>query len=62
MKCKVCDKKTNWDNSVGRPCYIVCNHCVESIAKANNRKFSEITMEILAKGFEIEKKRVDKTL
>lgn len=56
MKCKVCGKKTTWDTSIGRPCYIVCNHCIESIAKTNNKKLSEITMKILAKGLEIEKR------
>ncbi len=55
MKCEICGKKTDWDNSVGRPCYIVCNRCVESIAKARKKHFSEITDEILKKGFKIEK-------
>ncbi len=58
MKCKVCGKKTDWDHSVGRPCYIVCNYCVESMARENNKKFSQVTMEILAKGFKIEKKEL----
>jgi len=56
MKCKICGKETNWDTSVGRPCYIVCNHCVESIAKTNKKRFSEITMEILEKGYKIEER------
>ena len=55
MRCKICGKKTDWDSSVGRPCYIVCNRCVESIAEARRKRFSEITDEILKKGFKIEK-------
>lgn len=55
MKCKICGKKTTWDTSVGRPCYIVCNRCVESIAKARKKHPFEITDEILKKGFKIEK-------
>ena len=32
MKCKLCYKKTDWDSSVGRPCFIVCNNCVEKFS------------------------------
>lgn len=32
MKCSLCYKKTDWDSSVGRPNFIVCNHCVEKFA------------------------------
>ena len=56
MKCKVCGKKTTWDTSVGRPCYIVCNHCVESIAKANKQELIEVVEGILKKGYKIEEK------
>ena len=55
MRCKICGKKTDWDSSVGRPCYIVCNRCVESIAKARKKHPFEITGEILKKGLKIEK-------
>lgn len=33
MKCKICKQKTDWDSSVGRPCFIVCNNCVEKLSK-----------------------------
>jgi hypothetical protein len=33
MKCKICKQKTNWDESVGRPAFIVCNHCVENLSE-----------------------------
>lgn len=32
MKCKICKQKTNWDSSVGRPAFIVCNHCVRQLS------------------------------
>ena len=32
MKCKICKQKTDWDSSVGRPCFIVCNKCVEKLS------------------------------
>ena len=55
MKCKICGKETTWDTSVGRPCYIVCNRCVESIAEARKKHPVEIIDEILKKGLKIEK-------
>ena len=33
MKCKLCKKKTNWNVSYGRPCFIVCPTCHRKIAK-----------------------------
>lgn len=33
--CKLCGDKTDWDSSVGRPNFIVCNSCVRALAKAN---------------------------
>lgn len=33
MKCKICKKKTTWDDSVGRPAFLICNHCVENLSK-----------------------------
>jgi hypothetical protein len=33
MKCKICKQKTDWDSSVGRPAFLVCNHCVENLSK-----------------------------
>lgn len=32
MKCKLCYKKTDWDSSIGRPNFIVCNCCAEKFA------------------------------
>lgn len=33
MKCKLCKKKTDWDTSYGRPCFIVCSNCHRKLAK-----------------------------
>ena len=55
MKCKICGKRTTWDTSVGRPCYIVCNKCVEKIAKKQQKSLVEVSGEILKKGFKLEK-------
>jgi hypothetical protein len=33
MKCELCYKKTDWDSSIGRPNFIVCNSCVEKFSK-----------------------------
>lgn len=43
MKCKICKKETDWDDSVGRPIFIVCNHCVNNLSKhmLNILKFSD---------------------
>lgn len=50
MKCKFCGKKTNWDNSVGRETFIVCNHCVDILSKDLDKRFSDILMPILEIG------------
>ena len=61
MKCKVCGKKTNWDNSYGRPKFIVCPTCHNKIAKIikniTNSKYSDVTASsvILEMGFIREK-------
>lgn len=54
MKCKVCGKRTTWETSVGRPCYIVCNKCVEKIAKAKHEELVDVTIEILEEGLRLE--------
>lgn len=33
MKCEVCKRKINWDNSVGYEEFIVCNRCVNEMVK-----------------------------
>ena len=40
MKCKICKRKTNWDESYGRDCFIVCPSCHIQISNAihNARK------------------------
>lgn len=33
MKCRICKQKTDWDSSVGRPAFLVCNRCVENLSE-----------------------------
>ena len=42
MKCELCDKKTNWDSSYGRPSFIVCPMCHGRLTKTiyNLRKYN----------------------
>jgi ribosome-binding protein aMBF1 (putative translation factor) len=56
MKCKICGEKTTWDTSVGRDCFIVCNKCVEKIAKEQQKSRIDVLEEILHKGFEMERR------
>ena len=62
MKCKVCNKKTNIEKSVGRDCFIVCNKCIDEIA--NRIKIAPIDVfdVVLTIGFmkEKNKKTLDK--
>ena len=58
MKCKLCKKKTNWNNSYGRPCFIVCPTCHRKITKMIGRFQNEnclpetiATMLIIEMGF-----------
>lgn len=57
MKCAICNKRTNWDHSVGRPCFLVCNECVEDIAKLSDTEPFEVTGIILEMGWKIEKRK-----
>lgn len=67
MKCRICKQKTDWDSSVGRPTFIVCNHCVENLSKhmLNILEFSDkndigafgaITAILLEIGYAMEKR------
>ncbi len=37
MKCDICGKKTDWDESYGRETFIVCPTCYNKIAKIIKR-------------------------
>ena len=57
MKCKLCEEKTNWDESYGRPKFIICPSCLKRIGKviktSTNYKYSDVTAlyVILEMGF-----------
>ena len=57
MKCKVCEKTTTWDTSVGYDSYIVCNDCVARIAKEQHKTRIKVLEEILNKGFRMENQK-----
>lgn len=56
MKCKACGKKINWDNSVGRLSFLVCNDCVEKIHQSCNIPRVNVLGVILWIGFKKEEK------
>ena len=33
MKCEICKKKTDWDNSFGYEEFIVCGKCIKKMTK-----------------------------
>ena len=39
MKCIICNKKTNWDESFGAKDYIVCPTCYWKIVKKIEKKY-----------------------
>lgn len=59
MKCKMCGKRTDWDSSVGRPNFLVCNNCVEELHKFCSIRRAEITDIILFIGFKREERKND---
>lgn len=51
MKCKICGHKTNYDYSIGRDTFIVCNKCAFKLAKHTSLKEIDILGVILTIGF-----------
>ena len=60
MKCKMCEKRTDWDSSVGRPNFIICNNCVEELHDCCNIKRTDIVNIILTIGFKREVRKNDR--
>jgi hypothetical protein len=56
MKCKVCGKRTNYDESFGRDTFIVCNNCVSDISKICELEKFQVYGVILTIGFKREGK------
>lgn len=49
MKCKICGRKTNWDESYGRETFIVCPTCFNKITNSiNNCRKYKISPESTA--------------
>lgn len=42
MKCAICERKTNWDESYGRPTFIVCPYCFSILRKDNKNALDTI--------------------
>jgi hypothetical protein len=60
MKCCICKRKTNWDESYGRHTFIVCPYCY-SILRKNNKYALDTILKIGMIKEDLEnKKRVDK--
>lgn len=55
MKCKMCGKRTDWDSSIGKPSFIICNNCVEELHNYCNIKRTDIVDIILVIGFKRER-------
>ena len=45
MRCCICERKTNWDESYGRPTFIVCPHCY-NILRKNNKNALDVILKI----------------
>ena len=57
MRCKICNKKTNYDKTVGRDSFLVCNDCVYEITTKTKLRGYNVIDIILAIGFMKEKER-----
>lgn len=60
MKCTICGRKTNWDESYGRPTFIVCPYCY-NILRKNNKNALDVILKIgiIKEDLKNEKKGVD---
>ena len=54
MKCKICKGKINYDNSIGRDSFLVCNSCANTIKKHTQLKNIDILNVVLVIGFMME--------
>ena len=56
MKCKICGRKINWDNSYGRIDFLICHPCFEELRIHYGWKTLDFICDI---GFMIEKNKKD---
>ena len=59
MKCAICKRKTDWDESYGRPTFIVCPYCYNILRKDNKNALDTILKIGMIKE-DLEEKEVDK--
>lgn len=58
MKCAICKRKTDWNESYGRPTFIVCPYCFNILRKDNKNALDTIIKIGIIKE-DLEEKRVD---
>ncbi len=46
MKCKICGRKINWDNSYGRREFLICHPCFEHLHKMYGWDSLHVVLEI----------------
>ena len=46
MKCEICGRKINWDNSYGRSAFLICHPCFERLHKKYGWDALEMIFEI----------------
>ena len=56
MKCKMCYSKTDYDNSIGRDNFIICNSCADELSRRFHIEPVKVLGLILAIGFKREEK------
>jgi len=54
MKCKICKRKINYNNSIGRDTFLVCTTCIQNIKKRTCLENMDVLNTILAIGFMME--------
>lgn len=46
MKCEICGRKINWDNSYGRSDFLICHPCFEHLHKEYGWTAFHVILEI----------------
>ena len=58
MRCEICGRPTDWDSSVGKENYIVCNPCFYKLCKRYEHKNMEV-LDFLFKIADVREERGD---
>ena len=59
MKCDVCKRSTDWDESYGKSNFIICPTCFERLAKAIEKEDKNLIMNIIFEIADIREEKVD---